>query len=144
MRDEARRDGVAGSDFRLPQPRITNSASLCACGSGQAVDEILARSTLRQVFQRNTTPAPRFDIGTPDEPPAEESFLNAAAFAWLRDNAGGYGFAMSYPRGNPHGIVRARHWRFQRPDHRGMSSQAPRGTCFDPARNYDPPGFASG
>lgn len=45
------------------------------------------------------------DISTPDEPAAEESFQATAAFAWLRDNAAGYGFNMSYPRDNPHGIV---------------------------------------
>jgi zinc D-Ala-D-Ala carboxypeptidase len=45
------------------------------------------------------------DIGTPGEPPAEESFETTAAFAWLRRNAASYGFRMTYPRDNPHGIV---------------------------------------
>jgi D-alanyl-D-alanine carboxypeptidase len=45
------------------------------------------------------------DIGTPGEPPAEESFEHTAAFAWLRGNAGRFGFQLSYPRDNPHGIV---------------------------------------
>ena len=45
------------------------------------------------------------DIGTPDEPPAEESFERTAAFAWLQAHAGSYAFVMSYPRDNPHGIV---------------------------------------
>ncbi|HEU0306956.1 MAG TPA: M15 family metallopeptidase [Lysobacter sp.] len=54
------------------------------------------------------------DIGTPDEPPAEESFERTPAFAWLRDNASGYGFVMSYPRDNPHGIVyEPWHWRHE-------------------------------
>ena len=53
------------------------------------------------------------DIGTQDEPPAEESFERTAAFAWLRDHAGEHGFVMSYPRDNPHGIVyEPWHWRF--------------------------------
>ena len=56
------------------------------------------------------------DIGTLDEPPAEESFENTAAFAWLRDNASAYGFVMSYPRDNPYGIVyEPWHWRFGEP-----------------------------
>ncbi|MBA2239272.1 MAG: D-alanyl-D-alanine carboxypeptidase family protein, partial [Lysobacter sp.] len=38
------------------------------------------------------------DIGAPGEPPAEESFEDSAAFAWLIDHAAGYGFIMSYPR----------------------------------------------
>ena len=54
------------------------------------------------------------DIGAPDEPPAEESFEQTTAFAWLRSHAGDHGFAMSYPRGNPHGIVHEPwHWCFQ-------------------------------
>lgn len=45
------------------------------------------------------------DIGTPGEPAAEESFERTPAFDWLRAHAAGFGFRMSYPRGNPHGIV---------------------------------------
>lgn len=56
------------------------------------------------------------DLGTLDEPPAEDSFEHTAAFAWLRANAGAYGFAMSYPRDNPHGIVyEPWHWCFRPP-----------------------------
>lgn len=55
------------------------------------------------------------DIGTLDEPPAEESFERTTAFAWLRDNAAAYGFTMSYPRDNPHGIVyEPWHWVWNR------------------------------
>lgn len=54
------------------------------------------------------------DIGTPGEPPAEESFETTAAFGWLRDRAGAFGFVMSYPRDNPHGIVyEPWHWRWE-------------------------------
>lgn len=45
------------------------------------------------------------DIGTPGEPPAEESFEHTAAFAWLQQHAARFGFQLSYPRDNPHGIV---------------------------------------
>ncbi|MGO4780892.1 D-alanyl-D-alanine carboxypeptidase family protein, partial [Lysobacter sp. 2RAB21] len=39
---------------------------------------------------------------------------HTGAFAWLREQAGGYGFVMSYPRGNPHGIVyEPWHWRYE-------------------------------
>lgn len=56
------------------------------------------------------------DIGAPGEPPAEESFEATPAFAWLQAHAGGHGFGMSYPRGNPHGIVyEPWHWRFHSP-----------------------------
>lgn len=55
------------------------------------------------------------DIGTPGKAPAEESFELTPAFAWLARHAGDSGFAMSYPRGNPHGIVyEPWHWRYTR------------------------------
>lgn len=53
------------------------------------------------------------DIGFPGEPPAEESFEATPAFAWLQANADGHGFALSYPRGNPHGIAyEPWHWAY--------------------------------
>ena len=56
------------------------------------------------------------DIGTPGEPPAEESFESTAAFAWLGEHAGRFGFQLSYPRDNPHGIVyEPWHWCWRRP-----------------------------
>ncbi|MGR4896004.1 M15 family metallopeptidase [Stenotrophomonas sp. LARHCG68] len=45
------------------------------------------------------------DISSPGEPAAEESFEHTAAFAWLQQHAATFGFHMSYPRDNPHGIV---------------------------------------
>jgi D-alanyl-D-alanine carboxypeptidase len=44
------------------------------------------------------------DIGTYGEPAAEESFERTPAFDWLRNHAGGFGFRLSFPRGNSHGI----------------------------------------
>lgn len=53
------------------------------------------------------------DIGCPGEPAAEESFDQTAAFDWLRRRANDFGFNMSYPRDNPHGIVyEPWHWYF--------------------------------
>ena len=41
----------------------------------------------------------------------EEEFERSRAFRWLQRNATGYGFTLSYPRGNPHGIVHEPwHW----------------------------------
>jgi D-alanyl-D-alanine carboxypeptidase len=52
------------------------------------------------------------DISTPGEPAAEESFEGTPAFAWLQAHADEFGFEMSYPRGNPHGIdYEPWHWR---------------------------------
>ena len=70
---------------------------------GQTVDEILTVNAAPGYSEHHSGCA--LDIGTPDEPPAEESFERTPAFTWLHDNAGGYGFTMSYPRDNPHGIV---------------------------------------
>lgn len=79
---------------------------------GLNVDEILTVNAAPGYSEHHSGLA--LDIGTPGEPPAEESFEHTDAFAWLRTNAGGYGFVMSYPRDNPHGIVyEPWHWRYQ-------------------------------
>ena len=52
------------------------------------------------------------DISTPGEAAAEETFEKTAAFDWMQRRAGDFGFEMSYPRGNPHGIdYEPWHWR---------------------------------
>ncbi len=54
------------------------------------------------------------DIGAPGEAPAEEHFEDSAAFAWLQANAADFGYTLSYPRDNPHGIVyEPWHWRYR-------------------------------
>lgn len=70
---------------------------------GLSVDDVLTVNAAPGYSEHHCGRA--LDIGTPGEPPAEESFQHTAAFAWLTDNAGGYGFVMSYPGDNPHGIV---------------------------------------
>lgn len=76
---------------------------------GLSVDAILAVNAAPGYSEHHSGRA--LDIGAPGEPPAEESFEDTPAFAWLRAHAGGHGFTMSYPRGNPHGIVHEPwHW----------------------------------
>lgn len=84
----------------------------------------LARGqTLEQVLAVNAAPGfsehhggAALDIGTSGEPPAEESFEATPAFAWLMRHAGDFGFVLSYPRDNPHGIVyEPWHWRWSAP-----------------------------
>ena len=78
--------------------------------------------TLAQILAVNAAPGysehhggHALDIGTPGEPPAEESFEHTPAFAWLQAHAGDHGFRMSYPRDNPRGIVyEPWHWCFHR------------------------------
>lgn len=78
---------------------------------GLSIDDILAVNAAPGFSEHHGGLA--LDIGAPDEPPAEESFEQTAAFAWLQDNAGEHGFAMSYPRDNPHDIVyEPWHWCF--------------------------------
>ncbi len=70
---------------------------------GQTVAEILAVNAAPGYSEHHSGNA--LDIGTPGEPAAEESFERTPAFAWLSRHAGEFGFSMSYPRDNPHGIV---------------------------------------
>lgn len=78
---------------------------------GLAIDEILAVNAAPGWSEHHSGLA--VDISAPGEPPAEESFETTPAFAWLDAHAGGLGFSLSYPRGNPHGIVyEPWHWRY--------------------------------
>ena len=77
---------------------------------GQSVETILTINAAPGYSEHHAGRA--LDIATPGEPPAEESFERTRAFAWLRANAHAFGFVMSYPRDNPHGIVyEPWHWR---------------------------------
>lgn len=80
---------------------------------GLGVEDILTVNAAPGYSEHHSGRA--LDIGTLDEPPAEESFERTAAFAWLREHAAGHGFVMSYPRDNPHGIVyEPWHWAWHR------------------------------
>jgi D-alanyl-D-alanine carboxypeptidase len=104
LRDAALRDGVvleAISGYRSHDYQLGIFDRKRA--RGLTVEQILAVNAAPGYSEHHAGRA--LDIGAPDEPPAEESFEHTTAFAWLRDNAAGYGFHMSYPRDNPHGIV---------------------------------------
>lgn len=78
---------------------------------GQEVDEILAVNAAPGFSEHHSGLA--LDIGTPEDPPAEESFEATPAFDWLTRHAADHGFGLSFPRDNPHGIVyEPWHWRF--------------------------------
>lgn len=56
------------------------------------------------------------DIGTPGCPGLDEDFENTAAFAWLSEHAGRFGFTLSFPRGNRYGyIYEPWHWCYRMP-----------------------------
>jgi zinc D-Ala-D-Ala carboxypeptidase len=115
MFEAALRDGVvleAISGYRSHDYQLGIFARKRA--RGLSVEEILAVNAAPGYSEHHSGLA--LDIGTPGEPPAEESFEDTPAFAWLREHAGGHGFEMSYPRGNPHGIVyEPWHWRYAAP-----------------------------
>jgi D-alanyl-D-alanine carboxypeptidase len=70
---------------------------------GLSMDEILRVSAAPAYSEHHSGRA--LDLTTPNYTPLEEDFENSPAFAWLSTNAKLYGFTMSYPRGNPHGIA---------------------------------------
>lgn len=79
---------------------------------GQSVDEILTVNAAPGFSEHHGGQA--LDIGTPGEPPAEASFEATPAFAWLQANAAAFGFHLSYPRDNPHGITyEPWHWAYR-------------------------------
>lgn len=53
------------------------------------------------------------DLTAPGYAPVEEAFEQSGAFAWLTRNASRFGYGLSYPRGNRHGITyEPWHWCF--------------------------------
>lgn len=79
--------------------------------AGQTIEEILRVSALPGFSEHHTGRA--IDIGTPGSRPLTESFELTPAFNWLTVRAHEFGFRMSYPRGNPFGVVyEPWHWMF--------------------------------
>jgi D-alanyl-D-alanine carboxypeptidase len=70
---------------------------------GITLHEILTASALPGYSEHHTGRA--IDIGTPGSKPLEEEFEKTLAFDWLTRRAGEFGFTMTYPRGNSHGII---------------------------------------
>ncbi|MFT4179525.1 MAG: D-alanyl-D-alanine carboxypeptidase family protein [Thermomonas sp.] len=112
MREAASRDGIvldAISGYRSHDYQLGIFERKLA--RGQTVEQILAVNAAPGFSEHHG--GCTLDIGTPGEPPAEESFETTSAFAWLQTHAGEHGFTMSYPRDNPHGIVyEPWHWCF--------------------------------
>jgi zinc D-Ala-D-Ala carboxypeptidase len=78
---------------------------------GQTLSDVLKVNAAPGYSEHHSGRA--IDIGTPGDAPAEESFESTAAFAWLTNYAADFGFRMSYPRNNIHGIIyEPWHWCF--------------------------------
>lgn len=71
--------------------------------AGIPIEEILRVSAAPGYSEHHTGRA--IDISTPGSEPLQEEFESTDAFRWLARNAGRFGFAMSYPRGNEYGII---------------------------------------
>jgi D-alanyl-D-alanine carboxypeptidase len=70
--------------------------------AGQQIGDILEVNTAPGFSEHHTGKA--VDIATPGSRPLTEDFEKTEAFQWLRAEAAGFGFSMTYPRDNPWGI----------------------------------------
>ena len=104
MRDAAARDDITleiVSAFRSVEYQL--GIIQRKVERGLSMEEILRVSAAPGYSEHHSGRA--FDLTTPNYAALEEEFENSSAFAWLSTNAKLYGFTMSYPRGNPHGIA---------------------------------------
>lgn len=73
------------------------------CERGQDMATILTVSAAPGYSEHHSGRA--LDLASPGSAVLEEAFEQTPAFAWLQDHARIHGFALSYPRGNRHGIA---------------------------------------
>jgi zinc D-Ala-D-Ala carboxypeptidase len=112
MTDAAGREGVpliAISGFRS----IARQAEIIQAklSAGQTIEQILISVAAPGYSEHHTGRA--IDVGLPGEEPLTEDFAETPAFQWLQANAPGFGFTLSYPKGNLHGITyEPWHWCF--------------------------------
>ncbi len=79
---------------------------------GQNLTQILAVNAAPGYSEHHSGRA--LDISALGEPAAEPEFENSTAFRWLQAHAGDFGFRLSYPRGNRHGVMyEPWHWCWQ-------------------------------
>ena len=113
MREAASREGVqllAVSGFRSVEYQ-------CALiqrklDRGMKIADVLKINAAPGYSEHHTGRA--LDMTTPDSQPLEVAFEDTPAYAWLTQHAGEYGFKLSYPRNNPHGInYEPWHWAYQ-------------------------------
>ena len=70
---------------------------------GLSIDEILRVSAAPGYSEHHSGRC--VDFTAPGFEALEEGFERSLAFAWLQRNASRFGFTLSYPRGNVHGIA---------------------------------------
>jgi D-alanyl-D-alanine carboxypeptidase len=115
MRDAAARDGVElqiVSAFRSVEYQLEILKRKLE--RGLSMGEILRVNAAPGYSEHHSGRA--VDITAPGFAAAEEAFENSPAFAWLSANASRFGFRLSYPRDNPHGIAyEPWHWCWHAP-----------------------------
>ena len=70
---------------------------------GQEIEDVLRVSAAPGYSEHHSGRA--VDVTTPGFPVLEEIFEESEAFVWLNRRAGAFGFHLSFPRGNPHGVA---------------------------------------
>jgi D-alanyl-D-alanine carboxypeptidase len=79
---------------------------------GDAIDRVFAVNAVPGYSEHHGGHA--IDIGTPGCPALDEAFEHTPAFAWLQQHAERFGFRLSYPRDNRHGVIyEPWHWCFK-------------------------------
>ena len=79
--------------------------------SGQSIQQILKVSAPPGYSEHHTGRA--VDVTSTEAEPLTEAFEHTEAFKWLSNYAGDFGFSMTYPRGNRHGVTfEPWHWCF--------------------------------
>jgi len=104
MREAAAADGVQlqiVSAFRSIEYQLGILERKLA--RGQGIDEILRVSAAPGYSEHHSGRA--LDITTPGYAVLAEEFENSPAFAWLKKYARRFGYRLSYPRRNRHGIA---------------------------------------
>ena len=100
----AARDGLVLlplSGFRsVARQTVLIRAKLAA---GQSLEKILRLVAAPGYSEHHTGRA--LDVGSPEDIALDEHFAQTAAFRWLRRHAGGFGYHLTFPRHNPHGIA---------------------------------------
>lgn len=71
--------------------------------SGEAVDDVLRYVAAPGFSEHHTGRA--LDIGSPEHTELDEQFGDTEAFRWLDMQATEFGFTLSFPRSNSHGIA---------------------------------------
>ena len=114
MQATAQRDGIeliAISAFR--SVRRQTQIIRQKLRSGQHIDAILRYVAAPGFSEHHTGRA--LDIGSPGHTELEADFARTVEFRWLKRHARRFGFHLSYPRGNRHGIgCEPWHWCWRR------------------------------